>query len=147
MKKMGNLAFTDPHNQLTISNIHRMSTCRLFEKFTATSRQCLGQPLNKAKRPVRKSASKGSSRINKSSSDFRQVAGRPILTPSLRLLAIYWSGPLAILVEDLDDLQGLQGVTTETADGKRSKAGIYPLNGYLLLSFKREIFRFVWVEA
>lgn len=30
---------------------------------------------------------------------------------------------------------------------KRSKAGIYPLNGYLLLSFKREIFRFVWVEA
>ena len=55
---MGNLAFTDHHNQLTISNIHKMSTCRLFEKFTATSRQCLGQPLNKAKRPVRKSASK-----------------------------------------------------------------------------------------
>ena len=59
MKKMGNLAFIDPHNQLTISNIHKMSTCRLFEKFTATSRQSLGQPLNKAKRPVRKSASKG----------------------------------------------------------------------------------------
>ena len=59
MKKMGNLAFTDSHNQLTISNIHKMSTCRLFEKFIATSRQCLGQPLNKAKRPVRKSGSKG----------------------------------------------------------------------------------------
>ena len=59
MKKMGNLAFTDTHNQLTISDIRKMSTCRLFEKFTATSRQCLGKPLNKAKRPVRKSASKG----------------------------------------------------------------------------------------
>ncbi len=58
MKKMGNLAFTNFCNQLTISNIHKMSTCRLFEKFTATSRQCLGQPLDKAKRPVRKSASK-----------------------------------------------------------------------------------------
>ena len=69
------------------------------------------------------------------------------LDPFLAALGDYWSGPLAILVEDLDDLQGLQGVTTETADGKRSKAGIYPLNGYLLLSFKREIFRFVWVEA
>lgn len=62
-------------------------------------------------------------------------------------VAQYIGQVLAILVEDLDDLQGLQGVTTETADGKRSKAGIYPLNGYLLLSFKREIFRFVWVEA
>ena len=55
---MGNLAFTNSCNQLTISNIHKMSTCGLFEKFTATSRQCLEQLLNKAKRPVRKSASK-----------------------------------------------------------------------------------------
>ena len=46
-EKMGNLAFTGPSNQLKISNIHKMSTCRLFEKFTATSRQCLGQPLDK----------------------------------------------------------------------------------------------------
>ena len=57
-EKMGNLAFTNSCNQLTISNIHKMSTCGLFEKFTATSRQCLGQLLNKAKRPVRKSVSK-----------------------------------------------------------------------------------------
>ena len=48
---MGNLAFTNTLNQLTISNIHKMSTCRLFEKFTAKSRQCLGQPQNKEASP------------------------------------------------------------------------------------------------
>ena len=48
---MGNLALTNSCNQLTISNIHKMSTCRLFEKFTATSRQRLGQPQNKEVSP------------------------------------------------------------------------------------------------
>ena len=43
------------------------------------------------------------------------------LDPFLAALGDYWSGPLAILVEDLDDLQGLQGVTTETADGKEAR--------------------------
>jgi len=50
-EKMGNLALTNSCNQLTISNIHKMSTCRLFEKFTATSRQRLGQPQNKEASP------------------------------------------------------------------------------------------------
>ena len=48
---MGDLAFINSCNQLTISNIHKISTCRLFEKSTATSRQCLGQPQNKEASP------------------------------------------------------------------------------------------------
>ena len=30
---------------------------------------------------------------------------------------------------------------------EESKAGIYPLNGYLSLSYRGEVFRLVWVKA
>ena len=142
---MGNLAFTNTLNQLTISNIHKMSTCRLFEKFTATSRQCLGQPQNKEASPK-----EHFERVIKDQQVILRFAiGRRTahLDPFLAALGDILVRAACHSRWDLDDLQGLQGVTTETADGKRSKAGIYPLNGYLLLSFKREVFRFVWVEA
>ena len=82
-EKMGNLALTNSCNQLTISNIHKMSTCRLFEKFTATSRQRLGQPQNKEVSPkghVQQQEAPVRTRPSCFAGNSLQCRGRQVLT-------------------------------------------------------------------
>lgn len=104
---MGNLAFTDPSNQLTISNIYKMSICRLFEKIHSDVTAVFRTTPKQSKEASLKE------RLERVIKDQQVILSFPIgrrtahLDPFLAALGDYWSGPLAILVEDLDDLQGL----------------------------------------